>query len=184
MKTLSLLTVSLFVWNSPAFADTYPINEPLRADLLTKEMKNEENTKAGQRRLGIDLASARNGAAFINLTMKGNPHHDAMTFTELTGNGVLTVGSGTYPFSLIQGQSLKIAKLSNGHAILYGQLDATIKDKTGDSILEIGLAYDVDAKTAQVSAVDGDMATGYAPMYFGDLPSDTPMDELSKLFRE
>lgn len=182
IATALVLTVfTTFGTCETALADTFSIQETLEANLLTKELKSQSNVEVAQKRLGTNLYQAESGVVKIKLSIKGVPAQGRVT--GISGNGVLIVGNETYPFSLMKEQSLYINRLSNGHEVIWGPLDSYIKDKMGDSTLSLGIVIDRNTNQAQVSAVDGDLSSGYVPMIFGNL-SDIPISEVHQLFRK
>lgn len=97
----------------------------------------------------------------------------------VSGNGVIKVGNDVYPFTISNISRLKQAKLSNGNTLIWGPIDATLKNKMGkDDQMVLGLAYIPETNQNFSTLTVGTMDSGLAALTFG---TDFSTDEMRKI---
>jgi hypothetical protein len=166
----------------PGSIDAITLQESLQTQLIPPAMKTTSQAQAVRNHYGIDLTSASNESAGINLSITGKEVEGALV--HLNGHGALHVGSVSYPITIHSNQELKKSTLSNQHQVYYGLVEATVKDRSGDAALNLGVLYDADTHEAQVTAVAGDMQLGFAPLFFGEPLKDISPEEIRELMQK
>lgn len=162
---LTVVLVAAGVVGISAKPKVYHVNQNLNSQDIPPKFKASENLKAGRDMLGLDLASASQADARIELTFQGTESSEGLV--NVNGQGVLRVGSSSFPFTLDQKQRLKKATLSTGQTVVYGPLDGTIKGRTGDNLIAMALVCDSDSKAAEVTVTIGDLGKGFSALHFG-----------------
>lgn len=162
-------------------AISYTLQEKA-TDNLPAEFKTKDNLDAKKLKLGIDDSNQRNTDLKINFKLE--PIADDNYHLNVLGNGTVDVDQNKYNFTISETTRLNQTKLSNGNTFIWGPIDATIKDKSGEvNQMVLGIAFIPETNQKYFTCTIGTMDNGLAAMTFGQSFSDPELLKIVENWR-